>query len=456
MEIKNDTIREERSRKTGDSYHSKQPEFGNRGPSKLRQHFSRGMTYFLVVVSCVVLYFALLRFEAVTGVIGMVIDVMKPIIYGFAIAFLLNPIVKKVDYTLIPKLEEKMEPEKAKKISRTVGVGAAMLFLLILISALCVMLIPELYKSIRDMLIALPGQLNEASINIQKLLEADTTMGTMFKSTVEELTDSFGTWVRTDFMGQMNKIVSNVTVGVVNMVGGVFDFLIGLIVSIYVLFGKERFSKHAKKLTYAFFDTHHANMILHLTKKSNQIFGGFIIGKIIDSVIIGVLCFICLTILDMPYTLLVSVIVGVTNVIPFFGPFIGAVPSSILILLEDPTKGLYFIIFIFLLQQLDGNVIGPKILGDSTGVSAFGVIFSILIGGGLFGFIGMIMAVPTYALAYYILMMLTEQRLEEKELPTELEYYDEFSYVDEDGIYVQGKMSEEGDVETNEENCEIS
>lgn len=310
-----------------------------------------------------------------------------------------------------------------------------------------------MYKSIRDMLIALPGQLNEASINIQKLLEADTTMGTMFKSTVEELTDSFGTWVRTDFMGQMNKIVSNVTVGVVNMVGGIFDFLIGLIVSIYVLFGKERFSKHAKKLTYAFFDTHHANMILHLTKKSNQIFGGFIIGKIIDSVIIGVLCFICLTILDMPYTLLVSVIVGVTNVIPFFGPFIGAVPSSILILLEDPTKGLYFIIFIFLLQQLDGNVIGPKILGDSTGVSAFGVIFSILIGGGLFGFIGMIMAVPTYALAYYILMMLTEQRLEEKELPTELEYYDEFSYVDEDGIYVQGKMSEEGDAETNEENC---
>lgn len=450
MDNRNDTVNKV---KEEESYHAKQPEFGNKGPSKIRQHFSRGMTYFLVIVACVVLYFALLRFEAVTGVIGMIVDALKPVIYGFAIAFLLNPIVKKVDHKLIPVLQQKMNLERARKLSRTVGVMAALLFLIVLITALCMMLIPELYKSIRDMLIALPGQLNDASDNIQKMLEMDTTMGAVLKSTIEELTESFGTWVRTDFMTQMNKILSNVTVGVFNTIGEVFNLLVGLIISVYVLFGKEKFSKHAKKVTYAFFDTNHANMILHLTKKSNQVFGGFIIGKIIDSVIIGILCFIVLYIMNMPYTLLVSVIVGVTNVIPFFGPFIGAVPSAILILLENPIQGVYFIIFIFLLQQLDGNVIGPKILGNSTGVSAFGVVFSILLGGGLFGFVGMILAVPTYAMVYYILMMLTDERLEKQNLPTDIDSYDEFSYVNEAGIYVHGKAQEQGEGKQDEENC---
>lgn len=453
METKNDTIH---TTKEEGSYHSKQPEFGNKGPSKIRQHFSKGMTYFLVIVACVLLYFALLRFEAVTGVIGMIVDALKPVIYGFAIAFLLNPIVKKVDDKLVPVFQQKMSLEKARRTSRTVGVIAALLFLIVLISTLCIMLIPELYKSIRDMLITLPGQLTDASNNIQKMLEMDTTMGAVFKSTIEELTESFGTWVRTDFMTQMNKILSNVTVGVFNTIGEVFNFLVGLIVSVYVLFGKEKFSKLAKKITYAFFDTNHANMILHLTKKSNQVFGGFIIGKIIDSVIIGILCFIVLSIMKMPYTLLVSVIVGVTNVIPFFGPFIGAVPSALLILLENPRQGIYFIIFVFLLQQLDGNVIGPKILGNSTGVSAFGVVFSILLGGGLFGFVGMILAVPTYAMFYYILMMLTDERLEKQNLPTDIDSYDEFSYVNDDGIYVSGKAQDQGEKRENEENREIS
>ena len=161
-----------------------------------------------------------------------------------------------------------------------------------------------------------------------------------------------------------------------------------------------------------------------------------IIGKIIDSAIIGVLCFIGLSILKMPYTLLVSVIVGVTNVIPVFGPYIGAIPSAILILLVDPMKGLYFIIFIFLLQQLDGNVIGPMILGDSTGLSAFWVMFAILIGGGLFGLVGMIVGVPTFAVIYYIIKMFIQQKLEQKKLPIETENYNEKNYVGEDGTFI--------------------
>lgn len=176
-------------------------------------------------------------------------------------------------------------------------------------------------------------------------------------------------------------------------------------------------------------------MVLHLTTKSNEIFGGFIIGKLIDSAIIGVLCFVGLSLLKMPYVMLVSVIVGVTNVIPFFGPYIGAVPSTILIMLANPLQGVYFIIFILLLQQFDGNILGPKILGNSTGLSAFWVIVAILLGGGLFGFVGMVMGVPTFAVLYYIVQMLVNNHLERKQLPTGSEYYDTMSYVDDEGTY---------------------
>ena len=189
-------------------------------------------------------------------------------------------------------------------------------------------------------------------------------------------------------------------------------------------------------------------MILHLTKKSNEIFGGFIIGKIIDSMIIGVLCFFGLTLLKMPYILLISVIVGVTNVIPFFGPYIGAIPSAVLILLNDPIKGLYFLIFILVLQQLDGNVIGPKILGNSTGLSAFWVVFSILIAGGLFGIPGMLLGVPTFAVIYYIISMVVNRKLRKKQLPTDTDSYDEQGYVQADGSYVhmeENILKEKGD-----------
>ena len=195
-------------------------------------------------------------------------------------------------------------------------------------------------------------------------------------------------------------------------------------------------------------------MVLHLTTKSNEIFGGFIIGKIIDSAIIGVLCFFGLTILNMPYAVLVSVIVGVTNVIPFFGPYIGAIPSAILIMLADPIKGLYFIIFILLLQQFDGNILGPKILGNSTGLSAFWVIVAILLGGGLFGFVGMIMGVPTFAVLYYIVQMIMNYRLERKKLPANSNFYDAMSYVDDDGKYYHSEEDGDGNEDNNKEKGE--
>lgn len=442
---KDDKMNEKEKKKAVENsgYYINRPKFGNNGPSKLKQQFSQGLTLLLVVIVCLVIYFALLRLEMISNVIHLILGILKPIIYGFAIAYLLNPIVKKVDEHLIPYINKHFpNSKKAAQISRGTGIFAAVILLISIITALCNMMLPELYKSIWNMVSTVPSQLNTAVDQITKMMSKDTTTGQLFTNVLMQATDFIQNWMKTDLLEQVNVVMSNLTVGVINVVKELFNGIIGIIISVYVLWGKEVFSQQAKKIVYAIFKPNSANMILHLTIKSNEIFGGFIIGKIIDSVIIGILCFIGLSILKMPYTLLVSVIVGVTNVIPFFGPYIGAIPSAILITLSNPIKGLYFLIFILILQQIDGNIIGPKIIGNSTGLSAFWVVFSILLGGGLFGIPGMILGVPTFAVLSYIVTMLINHNLEKKNLPTEASCYDELSYVDTDGTYVHSDRNE--------------
>ena len=442
---KDDKVKEKEKKKSVENsgYYINRPKFGNNGPSKLKQQFSQGLTLLLVVIVCLLIYFALLRLERISNVIYLVLGILKPIIYGFAIAYLLNPIVKKVDEYLIPYINRHFpNSKKAAQISRGTGIFVAVVLLISIITALCNMMLPELYKSIWNMVSTVPSQLNTAVDQITKMMSKDTTTGQLFTNVLMQATDFIQNWMKTDLLEQVNVVMSNLTVGVINVVKELFNGIIGIIISVYVLWGKEVFSQQAKKIVYAIFKPNSANMILHLTIKSNEIFGGFIIGKIIDSVIIGILCFIGLSILKMPYTLLVSVIVGVTNVIPFFGPYIGAIPSAILITLSNPIKGLYFLIFVLILQQIDGNIIGPKIIGNSTGLSAFWVVFSILLGGGLFGIPGMILGVPTFAVLSYIVTMLINHNLEKKNLPVETSCYDELSYVDTDGTYVHSDRNE--------------
>lgn len=436
----------ERTEKSG--YYITQPSLGKGRGSWLKQQFGKSIVIFLAAAACILFYFALLRVSQISAAVSTLIGVAKPIIYGLAIAYLLNPIVKSVDRRLIPFLEKKCPNFKKKKqLSRSVGIFLALLFLLAVIVALLNMMIPELYSSIRDMILNVPSQMNRFVDSLSDMNRDNSTLGTLLENIMTEATDFLQNWMRTDLMDSVNELMSSLTVGVINILKEILNLLIGLIVSAYVLFSKEKFSRQCKKITYALFKPSSANMILHLTIKSNEIFGGFIIGKIIDSAIIGVLCFIGLTLMDMPYTLLVSVIVGVTNVIPFFGPYIGAIPSAILILLTDPRMGIYFIIFIIALQQFDGNVLGPKILGNSTGLSAFWVVFSILIAGGLFGVPGMILGVPTFAVIYYIVDMLIAHKLEKRKLPVETDAYDEFSYVETDGTFIHAEkniLKEEG------------
>lgn len=429
--------KQDKTIETPEGYYSNKPRLGKQEPGRLRREISKGMTYFVVIAAGIAFYFILLRLTDLSFVFMKAVDVLKPFLYGALIAFLLNPIVKQVDAILIPVLERRAKSrEQAEKLSRTAGIFISLVILVAIITALFNMLIPELYKSIRSLVFTLPRQINGLVEQLNEIVKDESNIGILLQTVVGQATETFQNWLRNNLFRQANDIMTILTTGVIDFVGEIFNALIGLIVSIYMLYSKEMFGKQGKKITYALFSPRHANIILHVTQKANEIFGGFLVGKIVDSMIIGLLCFLGLSVMNMPYSLLVSVIVGVTNVIPFFGPYIGAIPSAILILLADPVKGLYFLIFILVLQQLDGNFIGPKILGSSTGLSSFWVIFAILLGGGMFGFVGMLLGVPTFAVIYYIIQMLINGRLHSKNLPEGTEYYDEFSFVDDSGKYI--------------------
>lgn len=433
--------------KEKNSYYDKKPTLGNKSSFHIRDHFKQGFTVFIVIVAAIVCYFAFLRFSYIYDAIKLIIELLRPIIYGLVIAYLLNPIMVFTEKYTIPILKKYSKREKfVAKTARTIGIFSSLIFMIAVVSALLNMVVPELAKSIYELVINLPGQIADFVKKIETIQMENTTVNKVLKEAVLRGTEILENWVQTDLLKQTNVLVTGLTTGVINVVNVVFDFVIGIFVSVYALYGKEEFLGQGRKIIYAMMSPKRANLTLHIFRKTNSIFGGFIIGKIIDSAIIGVLCFIGVSILKMPYALLVSVFVGVTNIIPYFGPFIGAIPCALLILIVDPLKGLYFIIFIFLLQQLDGNLIGPTILGDSTGLSAFWVLFSILLFGGLFGVVGMIIGVPTFAVFYYVVNLFLQHKLEKKNLPVDTELYMKESYVNDDGVFVLEETSEEKEI----------
>ncbi len=250
-------------------------------------------------------------------------------------------------------------------------------------------------------------------------------------SNLDKAIDKGVKWLENYIDVSTKDVISVAVTGALGVGRLLVNCIIGIIVSVYVLCSKETFKGQAKKLIYGIFRADQANVILEIGRKTRDIFYGFIIGKIIDSAIIGVICYVCMLIFKMPYPLLVSIIIGVTNIIPVFGPYIGALPTVIIIFLTEPMQGIYFLIFIIVLQQIDGNIIGPKILGDSTGLSSFWVVVAIVVGGGLFGFAGMLFGVPTMALIYYLVGRFSKHMLRKRDLPEETADYINMERVNE-------------------------
>lgn len=397
----------------------------------IKPYLAMALLAFIIVCLCMVVFFAMYRFDSVRGAWNKVMGVLQPIIIGFVIAYLINPIMKLIERNLDKALEKRMSNEKKrKKLTRAVGTGGALVFFVLIIILLLEMVVPQLIRSISGMVTTLPGQVDNLIKWIDDFMSGDSKSAEMIEEGIRKASDYLSDWFQTSVLPDIQTYVTAVTGGLINVVKVLLNVLVGLIIAAYLLFSKEKFIGQSKKIVYAILPARQANVIVHTVRKSNEIFGGFISGKILDSAIIGVLCYIVLSIMQMPYTLLVSVIVGVTNVIPFFGPFIGGIPSAIIIALASPIQGLYFVIFVIVLQQLDGNIIGPKILGDSTGLSPFWVVFAILVGGGLFGFTGMVLGVPAFAVVYYIISNVISYILRKRKLPEDTSVYISASSVD--------------------------
>lgn len=390
----------------------------------IRPYLAIGLTSFLVVAASISFFFFVYRFHGVAQVMDRLAVILQPITIGFVLAYLVTPIVNFEERHLLPVMQERMKNKrKARRLVRGLSVAGALLFVLIIIAVLLQMVIPELYRSINGLIGTLPRQVNSFMDWLNDYVSSDSNISGYLETALTKGTEFFEEWAQTEFLPQTRNVLAGLTSGVIIAVKLMFNVIVGIIISIYVLMSKELFIGQSKKIVYALLPGKKANAVIHTVHKSNEIFGGFISGKILDSLIIGILCFICLYIMKMPYSVLVSVIVGVTNVIPFFGPYLGAVPSTILIMLANPIKGLYFIIFILVLQQVDGNIIGPKILGDSTGLSSFWVVFAILTFGGIFGIPGMIIGVPAFAVIFYIVKKILDYILKSKRLPRDTRSY---------------------------------
>ena len=358
-------------------------------------------------------------------------DRLQPVLIGIMIAYLLNPIVNFMErWGILTAQKLKWKKITSNQI-RMLSVAVTEILAMIVILGIGSILMPELVNSLGTFIGSLPGYINKIAELLEMLTKnSDSQWVEFIENLLNDGSREISSWINAGVLQNLENFLSYFTTSVIGIAKMILNIMIGVIISVYLLVSKQKFVGQGKKVLYALFYERQANNILEVVRKSHSIFSGFISGKLIDSLIIGVLCFIGMSIMKMPYIPLVSVLVGVTNVIPFFGPYLGAIPSVLLILLISPGKGIMFLIFIIILQQLDGNIIGPKILGSSTGLSAFWVIFAILIGSGLFGIIGMIAGVPVFAVIYYLIKTGLEYSLRKKKLPTDTKEYEKLDYIE--------------------------
>lgn len=388
-----------------------------------------GLTLFCVCAALMLLFFVIYRWDYIFGFIKTLFTILMPFIYGFAIAYLMNPVVNFFEHKVYDKLIEKIGKKEVKgKLSRIFALVTSTVVFLGLLVAVFSFLFPEILKSLQMLVTNMNIYLSNTKEMIIDLFGGSEEIREFINDNYGRFSDFLNTWLTNGVFNDAMTILGN---GIFGTLKVIYNFVIGYIISIYVLFDKEKFKAQVKKILYTIFDNERVNIIIENTLYTDKIFGNFFNGKLIDSLIIGVVCFIAMVILKMPYALIVSVIVGVTNIIPYFGPFIGAIPSAFLILLVDPGACILFLIFITILQQIDGNIIGPKILGGRIGLSSFWVLFSLLIFGGLFGFIGMLLGVPIFSIIYSFVNGLIKKRLEAKHLPVDSKDYENLISVDE-------------------------
>lgn len=391
-----------------------------------------GVTALTVICASMLFYFGIFHMDVLIRGFRILSSVMMPVIFGVVIAYLLTPVVNFLEQKFFFPLMKRRKIEinkKKKKAVRYICVFFALLFALLIIYSLMAMIVPSIVESIISIINDMPRYVQNVGNWLNSILKDNPELRSTAIDFFNSYSSKMETWMNVQLLPQLKEVLQQFTTGVFGALVFIKNFLIGAIISVYLMADKEGFLTQGKMFIYAAFDAERANDIIRGCRFVNKTFGGFVNGKIVDSAIIGVLCYILTSVIGTPYAILVSVIVGVTNVIPFFGPYLGAIPSAFIILLVNPMQCLYFLITILLLQQFDGNILGPKILGGSTGLSSFMVIVAILLFGGLLGIPGMIIGVPVWAVIVAGLKYLRNSWLKKKELPTEDHLYQDVDYI---------------------------
>lgn len=384
-----------------------------------KQRYFYGMIAGFGAISMSILFFFLLfRLQGIGKVLSELSEILAPFIYGGVMAYLLRPLCNALEAFFQVRFAKKI-----KRFANAAAVCASIVIGILVVYALFTMVLPQLVDSVVTLWNSLPSKMEQLIGWAGTTFGEDERLVSFFDENYQNYFTDIDTWVRDNIVPQVSNIVSGVGTSVVRVIKFLYNILIGLIVAIYVLHGRKRFGRQAVLIVRSALPDRWANLVLEEARFVDRMFGGFIDGKIMDSAIVGVLCYVGCTLLRIPNALLVSVLVGVTNVIPFFGPVIGAVPATLLILIESPIKALWFLIFVLVLQQFDGNILGPKILGNRTGLSGFWVMFSIILFGGLWGIVGMIICVPLFAVIYDTVRRLVIRGLRKK---NHLELWDEY------------------------------
>ena len=369
------------------------------------RYFKLGITGIAVLLVGIAAVFLLSKLSVLAGICQAVLKILMPFLYGAVIAYLLAPLCNRIERWL-----KKLMPKRG-------GLTAGLSILLSLLAALAVVIlllmlvIPNVIQSIIQIVNALPAQIESAVRVLHNLLETYPDLQTSWDEFSSEVVESINTWLQTDLLSFAQTLINGLGSQIAGIVALVKNVFLGLLISIYLLASRKKFAVQARKLVSGIFPRHWAQAIEEEVRYADRMFNGFLVGRVLDSAIIGVICFIFTLLFRFESCVLVSVIVGVTNIIPVFGPFLGAIPCALILLLENPLHCLIFLVFIVILQQVDGNVIGPRILGETTGVSSFWVLFSVMLFGGLWGILGMIIGVPLFAVIYDIIRKLVYRGL---------------------------------------------
>ena len=370
------------------------------------------LSIFGAISLSILVFFLLYRFRGVGDVFKELKDILAPFIYGGVVAYLLRPMCNFYEGIL-----EKCLPVKVKKTGKPLAIALSLATGILAVYMVIIMIAPELYSSVLSLWTTLPGKINgflDWATETFGEYESIAEMLKLFDTSASTIYQDLEKWATGTIAPYISSIVTGVSSSVTKILRFVYDLLIGLIVACYLLASRKRFARQSVLIVRSVLKPRWADLFLNEVAFVDRMFGGFIDGKILDSAIMGALCYVGCSIFRFPNPLLVSAIVGITNVIPFFGPFIGGIPATLLIMIEDPIKGLWFAVFVLALQQLDGNIIGPAILGDRTGLSSFWVLFAIILCGGLWGIVGMVICVPMFAVIYDTIKKLVRRGLHKK------------------------------------------